>query len=778
MGFVTPALLAGAALIAIPIALHLIMRRESKLLKFPALRFVQQRRLLNQHRLRLRHWLLLALRCAIIALLAFALARPTLRGSVGAGKEGAAVASALVFDNSLRMQYEHDNQSRLQKAKELAAWLVNQLPADSPVTIVDRAGRQRGQDLSRDAVEMRIERLEPSAAVRPMEDALRDAARWIDTKKDFRGEVYVFTDLAAEAWPQSTTSALAKSLDSMPGANVYLIDVGAHEPRNRGLGLLKLSGEQVTTSGLLHLTTDLLTTGPTEKNGDATVELYLADGANPPEKRGQQVVSQGGQAHLAPQTAQNEPVPDAQSTPVEFSLSGLSPGTHQGVVRVVGRDALPCDDVRYFTIDVRPPSKILLLGVRADDTLFLREALAPTVAAGVAPSEFACDVRTYADLGKLRLADYAAVFLVNPPPLPDEAWAQLVDYTEAGGGVGISLGRNARREELNASEPQRLLPAKLRWQSHDTTYLRPVAVEHPALGELAGVADSAPWSEFPVFKYWELEPGAEAADTVATFANGKPGIVERQVGGGRVLMLTTSVADRASDDPWNLLPTAPDPWPFIALANGIARYLAGAGQSQLNYVAGQTVVLPLTPGQRVSSYVLQLPDSSAVRQSLAAGQHDLSIATADAPGNYRVRAGGEQDKLDRGFSVNLPPEISRLERVETLELVKALGAERTRAARTRDEIELRVGVGRLGHELFPALILAVALVLAAEQLLANRFYESVGTGTRTVNSISDCGLRIADSKQSPNPQSAIPGTPRVPQSSPPPTPPASVNIRA
>ena len=145
MGFVTPALLAGAALIAVPIVLHLIMRREAQRIKFPALRFVQQRRNLNQHRLRLRHWLLLALRCAIIAFLAFALARPTLRGSGAAGKEGAPMAAALVFDNSLRMQYEQDDKTRLAKAKELAGWLVNQLPAECPVTVVDRAGGSGGR---------------------------------------------------------------------------------------------------------------------------------------------------------------------------------------------------------------------------------------------------------------------------------------------------------------------------------------------------------------------------------------------------------------------------------------------------------------------------------------------------------------------------------------------------------------------------------------------------------------------------------------------------------
>src|SRR6185295_14867952 len=177
MGFVTPALLAGAALIAVPIVLHLIMRREAQRIKFPALRFVQQRRNVNQHRLQLRHWLLLALRCVIIAFLAFALARPTLRGSGAAGKEGAPMAAALVFDNSVRMQYEQDNKTRLAKAKELAEWLVNQLPAECPVTVVDRAGRQRGQDLDHDAAALRVSRLEASPVVCPQAEALNDALR-------------------------------------------------------------------------------------------------------------------------------------------------------------------------------------------------------------------------------------------------------------------------------------------------------------------------------------------------------------------------------------------------------------------------------------------------------------------------------------------------------------------------------------------------------------------------------------------------------------------------
>jgi hypothetical protein len=74
--------------------------------------------------------------------------------------------------------------------------------------------------------------------------------------------------------------------------------------------------------------------------------------------------------------------------------------------------------------------------------------------------------------------------------------------------------------------------------------------------------------------------------------------------------------------------------------------------------------------------------------------------------------------------VNCPPELSELQRIPAAEIVAALGDDRVRVARTRAEIEIRVGIGRVGRELFPALILAVALVLGAEQLLSNRFYRA------------------------------------------------------
>ncbi|HKA07544.1 MAG TPA: BatA domain-containing protein, partial [Gemmataceae bacterium] len=72
-----PILLTGAALVGLPILLHLIMRQEPKRLPFPAFRFLKLQKRINQRKIRLRHLLLLLLRMALIALICLSLFQPT-----------------------------------------------------------------------------------------------------------------------------------------------------------------------------------------------------------------------------------------------------------------------------------------------------------------------------------------------------------------------------------------------------------------------------------------------------------------------------------------------------------------------------------------------------------------------------------------------------------------------------------------------------------------------------------------------------------------------------
>lgn len=725
MSFLAPALLGGLALVAIPIVLHLVMRREPQKLEFPALRFVRTRQSTNQHRLRLRHWLLLALRCAFLALLALALARPVLRGSGLLGEGKAGLAAALVFDNSPRMQYTENQQTRLDKAKQTAGWLLEQLPVDSQVAVTSTGASgsffsRRTKLADRDSAILRTTRLRTSAAAGPLGDAIVSAIELVAEEPDRRQEVYVFSDLAAAVWNDATLTQLSEALESNENVKLYVVDVGADSPANGGLTALELSADHLSSGESLRLQTSLVATGAAS-SGSRRVEAWI-ETENGPVKRGDKAVELGGNAEA-----------------IEFSIAGLAPGVHQGYLRLVGDDALPVDNTRYFTLQVATPPQVLLVGNTIESTTLLREALAPSSLAQTAASRFACESIAFDALPRTKLAKYDAVALLDPPPLEDESWRKLSGVLQSGGGVAVYLGRGAvgHLDEFNAPAPRLLLPAALKWVSSTPRSLQPTNYQHPVLKGLADVGQATPWPAFPVFKAWAVGDLDPAATVVASFADGSPAIVEGVFGSGRVLLMTTPVSDRASgsgavstaeSEPWNLLPTNPDPWPFLALAEGMIDYLVGADTWSLNYQAGKIVSLSVPRRTDLATYVLRPPTGDPLPQSLAPGQQEIVLTTTDEVGNYRVVSGGEQARLDTGFTVNAAGDVGLLDRTDFEGIANRLGADRVALATDRSSLSSSIDLGRVGRELYPWLIALVALALGAEQWLADRFYQRKGSG--------------------------------------------------
>src|SRR5438105_4881256 len=121
-------LLAGAALVGLPILLHLIMKQEPKRLTFPAFRFLTQKLKTNQRKLRLRHFILLALRMLLIALFCLALYQPTLKCDRLNIRGEQPVALVLVIDTTPSMGYTTNEKSRLDEARRRALELLDELP--------------------------------------------------------------------------------------------------------------------------------------------------------------------------------------------------------------------------------------------------------------------------------------------------------------------------------------------------------------------------------------------------------------------------------------------------------------------------------------------------------------------------------------------------------------------------------------------------------------------------------------------------------------------------
>jgi hypothetical protein len=365
---------------------------------------------------------------------------------------------------------------------------------------------------------------------------------------------------------------------------------------------------------------------------------------------------------------------------------------------------------------------------------------------------FQCDVEPVAQAGALDpnvlVAKYKAVCLIDVAE-PDRAvWAMLEAYVQKGGSLAIVPGGPELKPDAYNKEPaaQRLLPAQL---GHVVTAAKEAGVPwsdsgppHLLLAPFrqwkreANVDFLRPEYLPRAFRYWEAAPAEEdAKGVIVTYADDRqrPALVERTVGQGRVLLFTTGFDGRRdqNDDPWwnNYLASSFYP----VLVNEAVRYLAGdAEEPGLNYLCGQPVLVVLPAGPRSHLYTLQGPPGVAgANVPRADEQKQLQITQATAPGNYTVLDANGRPVT--GFSVNVRPEECQLTRdpelVKKIEAV--LGPESVLAVgHTASLHEALQQHWRQPLELLPGLMIALLLVLALENLLANKFYRKPAEVTR------------------------------------------------
>ena len=88
----------GLALVTIPIAIHLLVRQQSRRVAFPSLRFLLPSQLAAFRRRNIQDALLLACRAAIIAAAALALAGPVIQTASRTAGYGARIARAVIVE--------------------------------------------------------------------------------------------------------------------------------------------------------------------------------------------------------------------------------------------------------------------------------------------------------------------------------------------------------------------------------------------------------------------------------------------------------------------------------------------------------------------------------------------------------------------------------------------------------------------------------------------------------------------------------------------------------
>lgn len=702
LDFLHPGILGlGAAAVAVPILIHLLLRQKPRTVLFPALLLVKKKQRQTIRRLRIRHWLLLALRCALLLLLGLALARPTLRSSLLAMDQAAPIGAILVFDDSPSMELSERGQSRLERAKELAIDAIRRMPAGSRVAVMTASNPLPSPAVDVANATRRIQAVELQWVSQSIDAAVQAAVRQAADLGEDRREIYLFSDQADAAWDFSDSESLREARKELdPPVSLFVIDLHADKLDNVSLAEPTLSAQIVASNAGLEIEVSV-------RNRGAAVDNVVR-------------LSMDGQAR----SEQPVRLPENQSVTLRFSVAGLQEGTHQGEIELAVNDSMPFDDQRFFTIDVQSALRVLLVSEDRLDSLYWSKALAPDDDVAQQLARYEIEEIRPSQLEQTSLDRYPVVAMLNVGSVSEAAWRRLSDYVQQGGGLFVALGPRVDPSSYNSAAAQQILPGPL----GDVAAEQDVVVvaesfAHPVLKPFAklGGTDLGDWS---VFSYWKLTPAEGGSVVVLSYSNGDPGLVERGFGEGRrgrVLLLTTAAHYQQERQPWTELPLS---WSYLVLADEITRYLSGGAERALNVLTGSPVELPRRPSDPFTVYAITAPgpEGGIERISVDPRSPVVGIPPVAQAGNYRVEASQEDQTFSAGFSANVAERESLLGPVSTEQIVAYLGESMTAVARSPAELERLEGTSRVGRELFAWIMLLFIVAVSAEGILANRFY--------------------------------------------------------
>lgn len=732
MTIVFPLLLGGLILAGLPVLIHLLRRQKPKRLPFPALRLLRESFQANQRSLRLRQLLLLVLRMAIVALICFAVSRPLLDTQWIASLPGSAdrpVAAVFLFDTSYSMEYQHDGRSRLRAAQDYACRLLDDLPPGSRVAVLDSAELGGEWQVSLSKARDRIARLRLRPANFPVTRQLKQAYRLlVDDKRLHAADgqhqiepalmLFIFSDRTQPSWQGKSRI----DLPMLPSIRTWYVDFGVDRPRDIAITNVELTRPVTPAENQADMK---VTVRGSEEKGDVEVigAIYpAAASANKPWAVGKVTAT----------------LPDSTVHCILDAARNFPPGYYHVEVKLQKADALPFNDVRYATFEVRSRRKVLLVADRAGDARPWQIALEETGA-------WHCDIKSSEQMHDVTpeemLATYRSVCLLNVAQPNVELWEKLADFVLRGGGLAvIPGGEELVKDAYQQPAAQKVLPAQmgrivssagLEWalegKQNRYNYATPRR-QHPLLRMLDTYRTSEVDFEQPHLRpkarrYWEVKPWFGATPVVGyADTESPPALVERVLGKGRVLLFTTALdgSRLGPDQRWN------NYWHEssfgVVLANLTVGYLAGDAEPEThNYTAGEIVPVRVPAAPFSPLYTLVGPGLPATGVAIPGtqGENRLRIHQAVTPGNYTLlRSDGTPVG---GFSVNVAAEESQLTRLPISAMEDVIGPDSVRSA--DDGIDMMaVASPTQTVELLPWLMMLVLFLLAGESLLANRFY--------------------------------------------------------
>jgi len=425
---------------AVPLAIHLLLRARVKRIDWGAMRFLQRAMLRQKRQLRLRTLLQLLARMGIIAALVLAAAQPSMPSASGRLAVHEPVQHLFLLDASLssRAVDEEDHLSTFERGREHILNIVRSAQTgDSFQVWLHGPEQPLIHRPTTDAVqaELALLKLEPSQErgnlVRSLNELQYLLSKYEQASQDgtiAQPIVHVLTDMQRAQWEQSPEAVESGLKKLEQQADLEIINVGSQSRENAAIVQVEQSPNVLQPWEPITLSVSVRNFG--QRRIETQVE-FMVDGF----------------------TRSTTPVSlEARESKTVTMFTSISDIGWHGIELLLKDDALN-DDNHYFTaVRVVDHLNVLLVdGTPATSKLsrpcdFIELALTDKVSANPFWQVQRIDD---IDLLETELDNFDLIYLCDLPRYSTHEAVRLSNFLNQGGGVVISLGPATDRENLN-----------------------------------------------------------------------------------------------------------------------------------------------------------------------------------------------------------------------------------------------------------------------------------------------------------------------------------------
>jgi hypothetical protein len=624
MTFLAPLFLVGLAGLAIPVILHLIQKERKNVVQFPSLMFLRRIPYQSVQRRRIRHWFLLFMRLAALALIVLAFARPFLRRAEIPASASGARELVVLLDRSYSMGYG----GKWSQALAAAQSTINGLSSSDRASVVFftsntevalRSAADKGRLLAA------LSGIEPASGATRYGPALKLAGSILSESALPRREAMLISDFQRVGWQGGDGVRLP---DGAALTAVVITDSG-----KVNLAVAPVTLQQSEFQGQQRIT---VTTGAVNHtDAEAAADITLEIGGRGIQTRRLTIAPRG-------------------STSTTFDPVTVAEQNVRASVRLAN-DALLRDNVFHFVVSPEKPIDVLVAerpGAQRSSSLYLMRALAVSETPKIEASSRQADSLSNEDLTR------ANVVMLNDAPIAQNTADRLKAFVERGGGLFIALGERAAWPASADILPGVPGPPVDRSRGA-AARLGALEYGHPLFEVFRGPR-TGDFASARFYGYRSVTPAA-GIKTLARFDDGQPALIERRIGTGRVLMWTSTL-----DTGWSDLALKPV---FVPFVHRVIRYLAAYAEPRPWRTVGDVVDPGLQAPARGSDVSRVALTPSGQRISLDGdGPEVLELAEQ---GFYEFRAQGRDTDPGLVVASNVNLTESDLSQVDPQEIVAA-----------------------------------------------------------------------------------------------------------